>query len=61
MKKRYVLITVLLIFIIVAICGYISHKNKKELYIQTQEKRIDLYFKYNLTDCILSTSDAADD
>ena len=50
LKKRYVLITVLIIFIIVAICGYISHKIKKEHYIQTQEKRIDLYFKYNLKD-----------
>ncbi|EHO91899.1 PF07252 family protein [Staphylococcus aureus subsp. aureus 21252] len=24
------------------------HKSKKEHYIETQEKRIDLYFKYNL-------------
>ncbi|MCE5000635.1 DUF1433 domain-containing protein [Staphylococcus warneri] len=50
MKKRYVLITILIIFVFMVVCGYISHKNKKEHYIQTQEKRIDLYFKYNLKD-----------
>ena len=50
LKKRYVLITILIIFVFMVVCGYISHKNKKEHYIQTQEKRIDLYFKYNLKD-----------
>ncbi|HCY5053584.1 TPA: DUF1433 domain-containing protein [Staphylococcus aureus] len=30
------------------IVGYLLHKSKKEHYIETQEKRIDLYFKYNL-------------
>ncbi|MGX0910251.1 DUF1433 domain-containing protein [Staphylococcus caprae] len=42
---------ILLIFIAAIICltiGYILHKNKKENYIETQEKRINLYFKYNL-------------
>ncbi|HDA2022036.1 TPA: DUF1433 domain-containing protein [Staphylococcus aureus] len=28
--------------------GYLLHKGKKDHYIETQEKRIDLYFKYNL-------------
>ncbi|MEX2948429.1 DUF1433 domain-containing protein [Staphylococcus warneri] len=50
MKKRYVLTTLLIIFVFMVVCGYIAHKNKKEHYIQTQEKRIDLYFKYNLKD-----------
>ena len=42
---------ILLIFIAAIICltiGYTLHKNKKENYIETQEKRINLYFKYNL-------------
>ncbi|HHQ6570401.1 TPA: DUF1433 domain-containing protein [Staphylococcus aureus] len=30
------------------IVGYLLHKGKKDHYIETQEKRIDLYFKYNL-------------
>ena len=50
LKKRYVLITILIIFVFMVVCGYIAHKNKKEHYIQTQEKRIDLYFKHNLKD-----------
>lgn len=28
--------------------GYFMHKNKKENYIETQEERLNLYFKYNL-------------
>ena len=46
-KKR----TIILIGLAVIICltiGYIMHKNKKDNYIETQEKRINLYFKYNL-------------
>ncbi|HDP6144758.1 DUF1433 domain-containing protein [Staphylococcus aureus] len=42
---------ILLFIIIVALFltfGYIYHKNKKNHFILTQEKRIDLYFKYNL-------------
>ncbi|HDP5735336.1 DUF1433 domain-containing protein [Staphylococcus aureus] len=41
----------LLIIVIITcliIVGYLLHKSKKEHYIETQEKRIDLYFKYNL-------------
>ncbi|MBU5271318.1 DUF1433 domain-containing protein [Staphylococcus caprae] len=46
-KKR----TILLIGLVVIICltiGYFIHKNKKENYIETQEERLNLYFKYNL-------------
>lgn len=48
MKKKYILIllTVILIGLVVVVC--VTHKHKKEHYIETQEKRIDLYFKYNL-------------
>ena len=49
-KKR----TIILIGLAVIICltiGYIMHKNKKDNYIETQEKRINLYFKYNLKKC----------
>ena len=42
-------ITILiLILTLIGLGGYTSNKNKKENYIMTQEKRIDLYFKHNL-------------
>ncbi|PTI34601.1 DUF1433 domain-containing protein [Staphylococcus warneri] len=50
MSKKKIFPIIILTITFLLICGYISHKNKKEHYIQTQEKRIDLYFKYNLKD-----------
>ncbi|PTI17420.1 DUF1433 domain-containing protein, partial [Staphylococcus warneri] len=50
MSKKKIFPIIILTITFLLICGYIAHKNKKELYIQTQEKRIDLYFKYNLKD-----------
>ncbi|HHS2961347.1 DUF1433 domain-containing protein [Staphylococcus argenteus] len=43
----FVIVVAILIFLIVI--AYAFHKSKKEHYIETQEKRIDLYFKHNLT------------
>ncbi|HDZ7612663.1 TPA: DUF1433 domain-containing protein [Staphylococcus aureus] len=46
MKKNYIFVIVVAILLIVIV--YVFHKSKKEHYIETQEKRIDLYFKHNL-------------
>ncbi|OHO72048.1 hypothetical protein HMPREF2580_08095 [Staphylococcus sp. HMSC036D05] len=46
-RKKILLCSVLTVIICLAL-GYILHKNKRDSYIETQEKRIDLYFKYNL-------------
>ncbi|HHO6607068.1 TPA: DUF1433 domain-containing protein [Staphylococcus aureus] len=48
MKKRYVFVVVVAILIGLIIIAYAHNKQKKDHYIETQEKRIDLYFKYNL-------------
>ncbi|GJF44320.1 DUF1433 domain-containing protein [Staphylococcus argenteus] len=49
MKKNYIFVIVVAILILLIVIAYALHKNKKEHYIETQEKRIDLYFKHNLT------------
>ncbi|HHW6631765.1 TPA: DUF1433 domain-containing protein [Staphylococcus aureus] len=46
--KKYIKLLIIVIITCLIIVGYLLHKSKKELYIETQEKRIDLYFKYNL-------------
>ena len=46
-NKIFVLISIIVILFLVDL--YLSHKNKKDTYIDTQKDRIDLYFKYNLT------------
>ncbi|HDJ3059475.1 TPA: DUF1433 domain-containing protein [Staphylococcus aureus] len=46
--KKYIKILIIVIITCLIIVGYLLHKSKKEHYIETQEKRIDLYFKYNL-------------
>ncbi|HDY9470855.1 TPA: DUF1433 domain-containing protein [Staphylococcus argenteus] len=48
MKKRYVFVVVVALLIVLIVIAYAFHKSKKEHYIETQEKRIDLYFKHNL-------------
>ncbi|UXV48253.1 DUF1433 domain-containing protein [Staphylococcus aureus] len=48
MKKNYIFVIVVAILILLIVIAYTFHKSKKEHYIETQEKRIDLYFKYNL-------------
>lgn len=48
MKKNYIFVIVVAILILLIVIAYAFHKSKKEHYIETQEKRIDLYFKYNL-------------
>ncbi len=48
MKKKYILIIVVVIIIGLVVVACLTHKHKKDHYIETQEKRIDLYFKYNL-------------
>ncbi|HCY8686068.1 TPA: DUF1433 domain-containing protein [Staphylococcus aureus] len=48
MKKNYIFVIVVAILIVLIVIAYAFHKSKKEHYIETQEKRIDLYFKYNL-------------
>ncbi|HGO1674876.1 TPA: DUF1433 domain-containing protein [Staphylococcus aureus] len=48
MKKRYVFVVVVALLIVLIVIAYTFHKSKKEHYIETQEKRIDLYFKHNL-------------
>ncbi|HGX1298715.1 TPA: hypothetical protein ACNSE9_002693, partial [Staphylococcus aureus] len=48
MKKKYILIIVVVIIIGLLVVACVIHKHKKDHYIETQEKRIDLYFKYNL-------------
>lgn len=46
--KKYIKLLIIVIITRLIIVGYLLHKSKKEHYIETQEKRIDLYFKYNL-------------
>ncbi|HDI0325652.1 TPA: DUF1433 domain-containing protein [Staphylococcus aureus] len=46
--KKYIKLLIIEIITCLIIVGYLLHKSKKEHYIETQEKRIDLYFKYNL-------------
>ncbi|HDD3523372.1 TPA: DUF1433 domain-containing protein [Staphylococcus aureus] len=46
--KTYIKLLIIVIITCLIIVGYLLHKSKKEHYIETQEKRIDLYFKYNL-------------
>ncbi|HDC5699027.1 TPA: DUF1433 domain-containing protein [Staphylococcus aureus] len=46
--KKYIKLLIIVIIACLIIVGYLLHKSKKEHYIETQEKRIDLYFKYNL-------------
>ncbi|MCM0450543.1 DUF1433 domain-containing protein [Staphylococcus aureus] len=48
MKKKYILIIVVVIIIGLVVVACVTHKHKKDHYIETQEKRIDLYFKHNL-------------
>ncbi|MCS5349112.1 DUF1433 domain-containing protein [Staphylococcus aureus] len=48
MKKKYILIIVSVILIGLIVIAYVHNKQIKENYIETQEKRIDLYFKHNL-------------
>ncbi|HHC5869414.1 TPA: DUF1433 domain-containing protein [Staphylococcus aureus] len=48
MKKNYIFVIVVAILILLIVIVYVFHKSKKEHYIETQEKRIDLYFKHNL-------------
>ncbi|WP_413222479.1 DUF1433 domain-containing protein [Staphylococcus aureus] len=49
MKKRYVFVVVVAILIGLIFIAYAHNKKIKAHYIETQEKRIDLFFKYNLT------------
>ncbi|HCX0954950.1 TPA: DUF1433 domain-containing protein [Staphylococcus aureus] len=46
--KKYIKLLIIVIITCLIIVGYLLHKSKKEHYIETQEKQIDLYFKYNL-------------
>ena len=46
-KLKIILIILSTILTFILICGYLSHKNKIN-YMETQERRIDLYFKYNI-------------
>ncbi|MBO0929301.1 DUF1433 domain-containing protein [Staphylococcus sp. 30400_3112M30941] len=48
MKKKYIVIIVVVIIIGLVVIAYAHNKQIKDHYIETQEKRIDLYFKYNL-------------
>ncbi|HDI0867914.1 TPA: DUF1433 domain-containing protein [Staphylococcus aureus] len=48
MKKKYILIIVVVIIIGLVVIAYAHNKQIKDHYIEIQEKRIDLYFKYNL-------------
>ncbi|HHQ6731811.1 TPA: DUF1433 domain-containing protein [Staphylococcus aureus] len=48
MKKKNIVIIVVVIIISLVVVACLTHKHKKDHYIETQEKRIDLYFKYNL-------------
>ncbi|MBU5271322.1 DUF1433 domain-containing protein [Staphylococcus caprae] len=47
-SKKKIIFLIGLIVIICLIIGYTLHINKKENYVETQKKRIDLFFKYNL-------------
>ncbi|HHO1360592.1 TPA: DUF1433 domain-containing protein, partial [Staphylococcus aureus] len=44
----YILIIVVVIIIGLVVIAYAHNKQIKDHYIEIQEKRIDLYFKYNL-------------
>ncbi|PKR18165.1 hypothetical protein CXZ04_12910 [Staphylococcus aureus] len=46
--KKYIKLLIIVIITCLIIVGYLLHKSKKKHYIETQEKRIELYFKYNL-------------
>ncbi|HDD7345567.1 TPA: DUF1433 domain-containing protein [Staphylococcus aureus] len=48
MKKRYVFVVVVAILIGLIVIAYAHNKQIEAHYIETQEKRIDLYFKHNL-------------
>ncbi|HDD7507021.1 TPA: DUF1433 domain-containing protein [Staphylococcus aureus] len=48
MKKKYILKVVVVIIIGLVVVACVTHKHRKDYYIETQEKRINLYFKYNL-------------
>ncbi|HBC4296594.1 TPA: DUF1433 domain-containing protein [Staphylococcus aureus] len=48
MKMKYILIIVVVIIIGLVVVACVIHKHKKDHYIETQEKRINLYFKHNL-------------
>ncbi|WP_103253205.1 DUF1433 domain-containing protein, partial [Staphylococcus aureus] len=48
MKKKYIVIIVGVILIAIIVIAYAHNKQKKDHYIETQENRIDLFFKYNL-------------
>ncbi|MDN8949219.1 hypothetical protein Q0P14_14295, partial [Staphylococcus aureus] len=48
MKKKYILKVVVVIIIGLVVVACVTHKHRKDYYIETQENRIDLYFKYNL-------------
>ncbi len=48
MKKKYILILLIVILIGMLVIVYAYNKKSKDHYIEIQEKRIDLYFKYNL-------------
>ncbi|HDJ3062245.1 TPA: DUF1433 domain-containing protein, partial [Staphylococcus aureus] len=45
---KYILIIVVVIIIGLVVIAYAHNKQIKDHYIEIQEKRIDLYFKYNL-------------
>lgn len=47
-NRIFVLISIIVILLVVGL--YLSHKNKKDTYIDVQKARINLYFKYNLKD-----------
>lgn len=49
-NRIFVLISIIVILLVVGL--YLSHKNKKDTYIDVQKARINLYFKYNLKDYI---------
>ncbi len=48
MKKKNIVIIVVVIIIGLVVVACVTHKHRKDHYIETQEKRINLYFKYNL-------------
>lgn len=49
-NKNKIFIFIFIIVILLVVGLYLSHKNKKDTYIDTQKARINLYFKYNLND-----------
>lgn len=48
MERKKIIFIISLIIALLISTGYLINKNKKDHYIEIQEKRIDLYFKYNL-------------